>query len=138
MSASAARRARRAAARDARRGFPRVHMDGLDDVPPELEPTVAALREYLNRQGPPNADPSGFVLLAHDLEGEPLVGLVDRQEMALTLLCGGDSDLARKLAEPVPSGSITLLAVARGGRCFRMRARWVPLAAEINCHGGTA
>ncbi|WP_437590467.1 hypothetical protein [Sorangium sp. So ce1000] len=109
-----------------------------DDVPRELKATVGALLEHLEQQGPPAVETSGLVLLAHDLEGEPQIELVDRIEVSAVLRLAGDSSLARKLAEPVPSGSITLLALARGGLAYRMRARWAGARTDINARGGSA
>ncbi|WP_438015002.1 hypothetical protein WMF18_29495 [Sorangium sp. So ce315] len=131
---SRARAARRAAERAARK----ARGVRSDDVPRELEATVGALLEHLEQQGPPAVETSGLVLLAHDLEGAPSVDLVDRLEVSTMLALAGDSSLARKLAEPVPIGSITLLALARGGLAYRMRARWAGPSTPITAPGGMA
>ncbi|WP_437983729.1 hypothetical protein [Sorangium sp. So ce117] len=109
-----------------------------DDVPRELKATVGALLEHLERQGPPAVETSGLVLVAHNIDGEPRIGLIDRLEMSDALRIAGDTSLACKLAEPVPSGSITLLALARGGLAYRMRARWAGARTDINARGGAA
>ncbi|WP_434048053.1 MULTISPECIES: hypothetical protein [Sorangium] len=109
-----------------------------DDVPRELKATVGALLEHIERQGPPAVETSGLVLLAHDLEGEPRILLVDRLEVSDAMLLTENPELARTLAEPVPSGSITLLALAKGGLSYRMQARWVGPTTPIYAPRGTS